>query len=71
MIELLLFNIGWMIIGYASFVLGTIIDKKFYQVVKIERWIVGLSFCLGPIVFLVCLKALWEHYLYTRKKNRG
>ncbi len=71
MIGLLLVVLGWVLMGAIGLYWGMTIDKNLYTVVKMEWWIVGLSLFLGPIVLLVCLRALWDHFLYMRKKNRG
>ncbi len=71
MTTILLFILGWLIIGLLGFVSGTVIDKNFYKGDKPEWKMLPLCLVLGPIIFLVCFRALWYHYFYKRKKNNG
>ncbi len=71
MIELLLFILGWILPGALGWVIGTIIDCRFYKMNKSEWKVLPLCLLIGPVIWIVAIKVLIEIWIERRKKNNA
>ncbi len=69
MIEIIIFVICWLLLGFLGFIGGTIIDVEFYKGNKPEWKMLPLCLALGPIVWIVVAKVCFDTW-WNRRKNK-